>query len=108
MLKTSDMSLRHFLSFLRRVGVEAVVSRPDGSYSCDIKGIPDDVDTRMALETGVAAGSPVFETWHEWASEIREGDILEHSGERYQIRGKPMRDRQAGTVTFTLTRRAAA
>lgn len=107
MLQTSDMSLKQFQSFLRRVGVEAAVSRPDGSFACGIKGIPDDVDTRLALETGIAAGSPVFETWHEWATEIREGDVLEHSGERYKIRGKPMRDRQAGTVTFTLTRLAA-
>jgi hypothetical protein len=103
----SDMSMRHFLAFLRRVGREATVSRPDNSFSLSIKGIPDDVDTRNALETGIAVGTPVFETWWEWASEIREGDVLEHSGERYKIRGKPMRDRQAGTVTFTLTRLAA-
>ena len=96
----------------RALGVLATLRRADDTYAVtDIPVIPDNVDTRLQLDTGIAAGTPIAEALlqdvahpdtHENA--FKNGDTLTHSGHTWRINGAPLVDHIAGIVTYTLNR----
>lgn len=99
---------KRFLAICRRGGVSAVFEKADGSEVSEFSGIYDEVDSEVSLSTGLAAGTPVFESLSCWVGErFINGDFLTIDQTRFMIRGAPMVDTTAGTVMYALTRRAA-
>ena len=102
-------SERAFLAMCRKAGVLGRFEKVDASDLLDsVDGIFDEVDAEVSMATGIAAGTPIFETYTEWVGDrFGNGDILILSGTRFVIRGAVMVDTSAGTSSFTLSRRAS-
>jgi hypothetical protein len=105
------MTPARWAAITRAAGSWATIMKADQSNAVNLRGVFDNVDTRQQLDTGIAAGTPIFElltadiTDPETGAVIYgNGDLLHMDGRDWKIYGKPLTDPVAGVTTLTLAR----